>query len=203
MELAFLLTSLIVVLAPGSGVLYTLGKGLSRGAVASVVAAAGCTLGIVPSMLAAILGLATLLEASALAFEIFKILGATYLLWMAWAVRRETGALEVVPDGARISLPRVALGGFLINILNPKLAIFFLAFLPQFVPANAPAPVTRMLLLSVIFMAMTFVVFVGYGLLAAQVRHQVVSRPAVMAWLRHVFAGAFVLLAARLLIAQA
>jgi threonine/homoserine/homoserine lactone efflux protein len=199
---AFLLTSLIVVIAPGTGVLYTLGIGLSRGAAASVVAAAGCTLGIVPSMLAAILGLAALLQANALAFEMFKALGCAYLLWMAWAVLREKGALELVPEGRRVALPRVALTGFTINILNPKLAVFFLAFLPQFVPAEAPAPLPRMLLLSGVFMAMTFVVFVGYGILAAQVRHHLVSRPAVLAWLRRGFAGAFVFLAAHLVLAR-
>ncbi|MEQ5868280.1 LysE family translocator [Sagittula sp. NFXS13] len=203
MDPAFLLTSMIVVLAPGTGVLYTLAIGLSQGARASVIAAAGCTLGILPAMLAAIFGLAALLKTSAMAFEVFKILGALYLLWMAWSVLREKGALEIAPEGAAQPLPRVALAGFALNILNPKLAIFFLAFLPQFVPAGTAAPVARMLGHSVVFMAMTFVVFVGYGVLAAQVRHYVATRPAVMAWLKRGFAGAFVLLAARLALTRA
>ncbi|WP_138464288.1 LysE family translocator [Poseidonocella sp. HB161398] len=200
---AFLLTSLIVVLAPGTGVLYTLAIGLSQGARASLAAAAGCTLGILPAMLAAILGLAALLQASAPAFGLFRILGALYLLWMARAVLRETGALQIASAGTRRRLPRVALAGFALNILNPKLAIFFLAFLPQFVPDGAPAPLARMLGLSAVFMAMTFAVFAGYGALAAQVRRHVAARPAIMAWLRRGFAAAFVLLAARLALATA
>ena len=202
MSPAFLLTSLIVVLAPGAGVLYVLAIGLSQGVRASVAAAAGCTFGILPAMLAAILGLAALLQTSATAFELFKILSTLYLLWMAWAVLRERGALEIAPDLGARSLPRVALAGFALNILNPKLAIFFLAFLPQFLPAGAPAPLARMLGLGTIFMATTFVVFVGYGVLAVQVRRHVVGRPAVTAWLRRGFAGAFILLAVRLALAR-
>lgn len=202
MSIEFLITTLIVVAAPGTGVLYTLAAGLSRGARASIIAAIGCTLGIVPHMAAAITGLAALLHTSALAFEIIKYLGVAYLLWMAWNTLRETGALSVEADTTPRSARQVIISGILINILNPKLSIFFFAFLPQFVPAGAPNALPQMLELSLVFMAATFVVFCIYGLCAASVRSHVISRPRVMTWMRRTFAGAFVVLGARLALAE-
>ncbi len=202
MSIEFLITSLIVVVAPGTGVLYTLAAGLSHGSRASVVAALGCTIGIVPHMAAAILGLAALLHASALAFQTFKYLGVAYLLYLAWNTLRERGALRVEQGITRRSGVRVIATGILVNILNPKLSIFFLAFLPQFVSAGETSPLSRMLELSGVFMLMTFVVFVGYGLFAAAIRDRVISRPRVLAWMRRSFAGAFVALGARLALAD-
>ena len=198
----FLITSLVVVVSPGTGVLYTIGVGLARGLGASVAAAAGCTFGIVPHMAAAVFGLAALLHTSALAFQILKFAGVAYLLYMAWTTLRAGGALDVAPTQDRKSLARVATTGFLINILNPKLSIFFLAFLPQFVAVDAAAPIGRMLVLSMIFMGMTFVVFVGYGAFAWRLRNHVVGRPSVMIWMRRSFAAAFVALGARLTFAS-
>jgi threonine/homoserine/homoserine lactone efflux protein len=194
----FLLTTLVVVATPGTGVLYTLAAGLSRGARASVVAAVGCTLGIVPHMVAAITGVAALLHASAVAFQTLKYLGVAYLLYMAWATLRDRGALAVDEEAAPRSALRVIVSGVLVNLLNPKLTIFFFAFLPQFVDSAQPAAVARMVQLSGVFMLVTFVVFVGYGVFAAAVRDRIVSRPRVMAWLRRIFAGSFVALAGRL-----
>ncbi|MBV9347199.1 MAG: LysE family translocator [Pseudolabrys sp.] len=202
MTLEFLITSQIVVVSPGTGVLYTLAAGLSRGARASIVAALGCTLGIVPHMAAAILGVAALLHTSALAFQAFKWLGVAYLLYMAWSSLRERGALKIEKDIGGRSALRVTVTGILINILNPKLSIFFLAFLPQFVRADEAHPLPLMLELSAVFMLMTFVVFIGYGLFAATIREHVISRPRVLAWMRRAFAAAFVALGAKLAFAE-
>jgi threonine/homoserine/homoserine lactone efflux protein len=202
MSLAFLLTSLIVVASPGTGVLYTLAVALTRGSRASVAAAFGCTLGIVPAMSAAMLGLAAVLHTSALAFAALKWCGVGYLLYMAWQTLREQGALAVETDVDARSAGRVIVTGFLINILNPKLSIFFLAFLPQFIATGEAHPLLRMGELSAVFMAMTFAVFVVYGLFASAVRDRVVSRPKVMRWLRRGFAGAFAALGARLAFAE-
>lgn len=202
MSIEFLVTSFIVIISPGTGVLYTLAAGLSRGSRASIVAAFGCTIGIVPHMAAAIMGLAALLHASALAFQAFKYLGVAYLLYMAWETLRARGALRLdTALGAR-SAARVTVTAILINILNPKLSIFFLAFLPQFVGADELNPVARMLELSAVFMLMTFVVFVGYGLFAASIRDHVITRPRVLTWMRRTFAGAFVALGAKLAFAD-
>jgi|SRR5882724_675216 threonine/homoserine/homoserine lactone efflux protein len=202
MSIDFLVTTLIIVVSPGTGVLYTLATGLSRGSRASVVAAFGCTLGIVPHMAAAIMGLAALLHTSAIAFQTFKYLGVAYLLYMAWSTLKEHGALKIEKEvGAKSSL-QIITHAILINILNPKLSIFFFAFLPQFVSAEEAQPLLRMSELSAVFMLLTFVVFVGYGLFAASVRNHVISRPAVITWMRRAFAGAFAALGAKLALAD-
>jgi len=202
MSIEFLITSLIIVASPGTGAIYTLAMGLGRGGRASVIAAFGCTLGIVPHLAAAMLGLAAILHTSALAFELFKFAGVAYLLYMAWQAWREDGALKVEAEGAAQSPLKIIVHAVLINILNPKLSIFFLAFLPQFIMSDEASPMARMLEMSAVFMAMTFLVFAAYGLFAAAVRDRVVSRPAVMAWMRRSFAAAFVLLGARLALTE-
>jgi threonine/homoserine/homoserine lactone efflux protein len=220
MTLSFLLTTLIVVASPGTGVLYTLAVALAQGSRASVAAAFGCTLGILPHMIAAMLGLAAVLHTSALAFAALKWCGVAYLLYMAWQALRETGALAIEagagaqgksdgksdgkPDGRSVarSSRRVIVTAILINILNPKLSIFFLAFLPQFIAADEAHPLARMLELSGVFMLMTFAVFAVYGLFAASVRDRVITRPKVMAWLRRSFAAGFAALGARLALAE-
>ena len=202
MTVEYLLTSMIVILLPGTGVLYTLAFGLGKGWRASVLAAVGCTLGIVPHIAASIAGLAALLHTSALAFQIIKYLGVAYLFYMAWGVLRDGGALEISERDAPVSNLRIVTNGFLLNILNPKLSLFFLAFLPQFVPAGVANPTTYMLVLAVTFMLLTFVVFVGYGAFASATRQYVISKPAVMQWLRRGFAGAFGALGLRLALSE-
>lgn len=202
MSIEFLVTSLIVVASPGTGVLYTVAAGLSRGARASIVAAFGCTLGIVPHIAAAITGLAALLHTSAIAFQMLKYLGVAYLLYLAWNTLKEHGALRVEKEMAPRSAKQVITSGVLVNILNPKLSIFFFAFLPQFVSSDEPHAFARMLELSGVFMALTFVIFVAYGVFAAAVRSHVISRPRVMTWMRRTFAAAFVGLGAKLALAE-
>lgn len=202
MSLEFLLTSLIIVASPGTGAIYTIAAGLTRGAKASLLASFACTLGIVPHLIAAMMGLAALLHASALAFSIVKYAGVAYLLWMAWQTLKEQGALSVETSADKRSAWRVLVDGLALNVLNPKLSIFFVAFLPQFIATDEASPMVRMLELSGVFMAMTFVVFALYGLFAAAMRDKVVSRPAVMAWLRRTFAAAFVALGAKLALTE-
>jgi threonine/homoserine/homoserine lactone efflux protein len=197
-SIAFLLTTLVVVASPGTGVIYTLAAGLSRGRRASVVAAFGCTFGIVPHMAAAILGLAALLYTSSVAFQTLKYLGVVYLLFMAWNTLREQGALKLEAKADARTPVRVIVSAILVNLLNPKLSIFFFAFLPQFVTADDPHRLLRMLELSAVFMLVTFAVFVAYGLAAAWVRRRVISRPRVLAWMRRTFAATFVGLATKL-----
>jgi threonine/homoserine/homoserine lactone efflux protein len=190
--LDFLITSLIVVLIPGTGVVFTVSTGLVHGTRASVHASLGCTAGIVPHLLAAVLGLAALLHASALAFQVLKFAGVLYLLYLAYATWRDKSAFAVDASTARhAGAWSLMAKAFLLNILNPKLSIFFLAFLPQFVAPQGPSPLRQMLVLSALFMAMTFVVFVGYGVLANAFRKAVIESPRVQAWLRRAFAGAF------------
>jgi len=202
MSIEFFLTTLIIVASPGTGVVYTLAAGLSRGWRASVLAAFACTLGIVPHLIAALTGLAALLHASALAFEIVKYAGVAYLLYMAWQSLRANGALKVEAGADQRTSLRIVIDGVLVNILNPKLSIFFVAFLPQFISPTEPSPLLSMLELSGVFMAATFVIFAIYGIFAAAMRQRVVGSPTVMAWMRRTFAAAFVMLGARLALTE-
>lgn len=187
----FLLTALVVVLAPGTGVIYTLATGLGRGRSAAVAAAFGCTLGILPAMLAAILGLAALLHSSALAFQLVKFAGVAFLLYLAWSTLKEGGVMRVDPARSRAGLHAIALRGILINILNPKLSVFFLAFLPQFLSGDSATATAEMLTLGAVFMGLTFAVFILYGLFAATARDRVLSSPRALTWLRRLFAASF------------
>ena len=198
MTVAFLVTTLVVVATPGTGAVYTIGAGLARGRRASLIAALGCTVGVVPHMIAAITGLAALLNASAVAFQTLKWLGVAYLLYLAWQTLRDRSAIEIDTQRTPVSFWRVIGTAVLINLLNPKLTIFFFAFLPQFVPASDPNATLTMIWLSLVFMAVTFIVFAVYGAFAATMRRQVVSRPRVVAWMRRTFAATYVLLAGRL-----
>lgn len=198
----FLLTSIVVILLPGTGVLYTLAVGLGQGMRHSIFAAFGCTLGIVPHALASIVGLSALLHTSATAFQVVKFLGVAYLLYMAWTVLKDKGVLQVSGDKSRAGPLKIIVSGFLLNILNPKLSLFFLAFLPQFVPGTSASPTTDMLGLAGVFMFLTFAVFVLYGAAASATRDYVLSKPAVMTWLKRSFAGAFALLGARLALSE-
>lgn len=202
MSIEFLITTLVVVASPGTGALFTIGAGLSRGGRAGILAAFACTLGIVPHLVAALTGLAALLHTSALAFEIVKYAGVAYLLYMAWGTLREHGALKIEERPDARSALQVITDGVLINLLNPKLSIFFVAFLPQFIAAGEPHVLARMLELSFIFMLATFIIFSLYGLCAAAMRDRIVSSPRVMTWMRRTFAAAFVALGARLAIQQ-
>jgi threonine/homoserine/homoserine lactone efflux protein len=199
LSIAFIVTALIIVVTPGTGALYTISAGLSRGARASVVAAFGCTLGIVPHLTAAVTGTAALLRASGVAFEVVKFLGVGYLLFMAWASWRDRTPLVVdhLP-GDKKSAWQVIASAILLNLLNPKLTLFFFAFLPQFVPPGSPDELGRLLELSAVFMVMTFVVFTCYGVFAASVRRHLVDRPVIVARVRKVFAASFVALGVRL-----
>ena len=197
-SLEFLVTALIVVLIPGTGVVFTVSTGLAQGRRASIFAALGCTAGIVPHLLATVVGLAAVLHASALAFQVLRFAGVAYLFYVAVTTWRDRSAFA--GDGAP-SAPTAAtlvVKAFLLNILNPKLTLFFLAFLPQFVAPEAGQPLMQLLVLSAVFMAMTFCVFVAYGFLAHGFRRAVLESPRVQAWLRRGFAAGFAGLGAHL-----
>jgi len=201
-SLEFLITSLIVVLIPGTGVIYTVSTGITQGRRASVYAALGCTAGIVPHLLATVLGLAAVMHASALAFQVLKYAGVAYLFYVAYATWRDRSAFAVDGNLSKVSATGLVVKAFLLNILNPKLTIFFLAFLPQFVDANAAQPMAHLLLLSAVFMAMTFVVFVCYGFVAHLFRELVIESATVQRWLRYSFAAAFAGLGAKLALSE-
>ena len=206
-SLEFLVTSFVVVLVPGTGVVYAVSTGLIQGRRAAIFAALGGVAGIVPHLLATILGLAAVLHTSALAWQALKYAGALYLFYIAWATWRDRSALAVDataggPGASGASGWNIVVKAVLLNVLNPKLTIFFLAFLPQFVDAGAGAPMQQMLGLSAVFMLMTFVVFVAYGLLAHAFRVCVIDSPLVQDVLRRTFAASFAGLGAHLALSE-
>lgn len=203
MSLQFLLTAFVVVIAPGTGVIYTLAIGLGQGRRAACYAALGCTFGILPHLAAAILGLAALLHASALLFQIVKFAGVAYLLYLAWQMLSSGGALTVSPEKQSEHGWITARRGLLINVLNPKLSIFFLALLPPFLSGNPATATAEMAALGGIFMAMTFAVFVLYGVFAAAARHYILGSARLMRWLNRSFAALFAALGARLALERA
>jgi threonine/homoserine/homoserine lactone efflux protein len=198
----FLLTSLVVVVTPGAGVVFTVSTGLSQGRVASAYAALGCTLGIVPHMLATALGLAAVMHAGALAFELLKAAGVLYLLYLALATWRDRSAFAHDAPASKLAPWQLVGKAVLLNLLNPKLTLFFLAFLPQFIDPADPAPMGRFGLLSLVFMAMTLGVFLLYGLLAHAFRQKVMASRAVQDAMRRGFAAAFALRAGRLALSE-
>ncbi|XYK82746.1 MAG: LysE family translocator [Labrenzia sp.] len=203
MSLEFLITALIVVLVPGTGVVYTVAVGLGKGRQAAIAAAFGCTLGIIPAILASVIGLAALMHTSALVFMAVKYAGVAYLLYLAWQTLKDSGPLELKADKSnRKSMMATVRTGFLINILNPKLTVFFLAFLPQFVSPQAANPTLDMALLGGVFMAMTFAVFIAYGMFAALVGEKVLRSDTVMLWMRRAVATAFAGFGLRLALAE-
>ncbi|MBG6104231.1 LysE family translocator [Micromonospora vinacea] len=202
MTIPFLITTLIVVVTPGTGVIFTLSAGLSRGARAGVLAAFACTLGTLPHLLAAMTGLAALMQTSAAAFETVRYLGVGYLLYLAWSMARDRDAFAVATDAPPRSAIRVIVSGVLVNLLNPKPTMFFVAFLPQFVDTTAPGSTRAMLGCGAVFMLLTFVVFSGYGIFAARVRDRVLTRPRVTDWLRRSAAGTFVALGVTLALTE-
>ncbi|MEP4862091.1 MAG: LysE family translocator [Alphaproteobacteria bacterium] len=193
MSLEFLITALVVVLVPGTGVVYTVAVGLGKGRLPGVAAAFGCTMGILPAILASVLGLSALMHTSALVFQLLKYAGVAYLLYLAWMTLRDRGALSLSNEVAGQGKGSLAIAwtGFLINILNPKLTVFFLAFLPQFIPAGAVSPTVDMLSMGGIFMVMTFVVFVVYGAFASLVGEYVLRSETVLTWMRRTIAATF------------
>jgi threonine/homoserine/homoserine lactone efflux protein len=194
----FLLTSLVVVLIPGTGVIYTVSTGLFSGWRASIAAAFGCTTGIIPHLTASILGLSAILHMSAIAFQAVKYAGVIYLMYLAWSMWHEKVSLKINSTDSTRSLFQIIVRGFLINILNPKLSIFFLAFLPLFVSPNVSSPMLQMLILSAVFMAMTFIIFVLYGLLANYVRKYIANSSRVTTWIQKSFAAIFAALGLKL-----
>lgn len=197
----FLVTSLLIVISPGTGAIITLSAGLRQGTRSAIMAAVGCTLGILPHMLAAITGLATLLHASPLLFSLVKYTGVAYLLFMAWQTLRDKGLLSVDHLGLTLSHRALIQQAVVANLLNPKLSLFFLAFLPQFVAANDVHPTRSMLMLSAIFAAMTLAVFSLYGIFASAVSQRVLGNKRVMNGIRWAVAMAFTAVGIRLAMA--
>jgi threonine/homoserine/homoserine lactone efflux protein len=195
---SFLITALVVVLIPGTGVIYTINIGLTKNRKYAAAAAVGCTLGIIPHMTACILGLSAIMHMSAQVFTIIKYAGAVYLLYLAWKTWRSAGTLEFEEDTTNPQCVNVAAKGIILNLLNPKLTLFFLSFLPQFIPNDAVNKTEYMIILSIVFMLLTLILFTGYGLLATLIKESVRKQKSIMRNVQRGFACVFAVLAVKL-----
>ena len=198
----FLVTSLVVVLIPGTGVIYTVSVGLTNNIKNCIAAAVGCTLGIVPHIIASILGISAIMHMSAQAFFLIKLTGSAYLLYLAWGMLRSTSTLEINEANNNISFMQIILKAIAINVLNPKLTLFFLSFLPQFIKSGGPNIKFQMILLSILFMSMTLIIFIMYGVLANKVRCWIKKSKTFMKRIQQVFAVIFAGLAVRLVMTE-
>ena len=196
----FLLMSLVVVLVPGAGVIYTLATALGRGFRPGFIAAFGCTLGIVPAVIVTLIGVDILSNTNAQALQILKYAGILYLLYMAWGFVRHNSPLNLSRKTTKTSVLEIILSGILINVLNPKLFFFFFVFLPQFITPDIENITLYLGFLASIFIAMTFVIFTGYAASASLISGYIINQPHIMKWVQYGFASAFVLFAIQLLI---
>ena len=197
----FIAASVVLIVAPGPDLLFLLIQGIARGARAALPLALGLALGNVVHTAAAALGASLILRSSAAVLLVFKLCGAAYLLYAAWKTLRESRAppalagAGVAGDGRRMFLR-----GILMNVINPKVSLFFLAFLPQFVPAGATAPGLRMLGLGALFVVLTALIFGALSLLAARLGDWLQHRPGTLRVLAWVAAAVLVGMSIRLLL---
>jgi threonine/homoserine/homoserine lactone efflux protein len=193
MSVEFLLTSLVVVLIPGTGVLYTVSSSIGGGRRRGLIAAVGCTLGIVPHMLAAMLGLSGIMQAGSVVFEAVRWAGVAYLVFMGASMIRDARELSLDDVNAGPGpMGPVVWRGILLNVLNPKLTLFFFAFLPQFLDASPSLLDARLILLGGVFMLMTLAVFAVYALASAGARDLILTAPTARRWIERTL-GAFLI----------
>lgn len=200
MSVEFFLVSLILAIVPGTGVVFTLACAMSQGLRGAIWGAVAGAVGVIPHLVAAGLGLSALLLAYPAIYDGLRILGGAYLLWLALqAWRQRHSALEAGSVSA--SGARIVAQGALINLLNPKLTLFFVSFLPQFVPATDPAPMLTMGLMGLVLVAQTFVVFLVYGAVAARAGDLLRRRPRIMTLFHTAIATLFAGLGLRVILA--
>jgi threonine/homoserine/homoserine lactone efflux protein len=199
MSVEFLITSLVVVLIPGTGVLYTLSSSIGGGRRRGLFAAIGCTLGIVPHLLAAMLGLSWIMQAGSAVFEVVRWAGVCYLVFVGATMIRDAGKISLDDvDAGPDPVGPVVWRGILLNVLNPKLTLFFFAFLPQFLDASPGLYRLELIWLGGVFMLMTLAVFSVYALASAAFRDLVLGAPVVRRWIERMLGAFLMAFAARL-----
>lgn len=196
--LTFILTSVIIIVLPGTGVVYTISEGLSHGRRAGLEAAFGCTLGILPHLAASTALSSLLMTMSPRAFALMKAAGAAYLLWMAAGMIFSGAGPSFASAAPRMARAQIIRRGILINLLNPKLTLFFFAFLPQYAVSASGSYAAQCLGWGAAFMALTFIVFAGYALLAASAQRFISGSPKRALAVQRLFGCAFAAFAAQL-----
>jgi len=197
-SLEYIIAALLVILVPGTGVIYTIGIALVNNFSQVVFAALGCTLSITPHLLATVFGVSAILHTSTVLFTVLKFFGVMYLLYIAYCMYKDKGILEIKNENKLVSNYQVFKNGFLLNVLNPKLSIFFLAFIPQFISNTSTTPMLDMFIMGIIFMILTLLVFLIYGAFAGMIKNKVVQSKTILRNTQKCFALIFSVLAYKL-----
>ncbi|WP_024347671.1 LysE family translocator [Lacrimispora indolis] len=194
----FFITSFIIILIPGTGVIYTISVGVSKGKKASILAAFGCTAGIIPHLCISIALSSLLVKMSSSAFTIIKLLGALYLLYLGVGMMLSKTKLKLENAKLENNPVPIVCRGILINLLNPKLTLFFFSFLPQYVNSNGKNYVIESLTYGLAFMILTLIVFMGYGILGGTAKKLIISSPKRINLLQKFFGIIFIVFAVQL-----
>lgn len=199
----FVAAGLLLNVTPGPDMAYIMGRSAQFGVRAGAVAALGITAGCFVHIAAAALGLSAILATSAEAFFVLKLVGAVYLVWVGFSLLRHAGSSTVATNGkSAISLRGIFLQGFLTNALNPKVALFFLAFLPQFISAGASSKALAFIVLGLIFCATGTVVCLMIAWSTARAASVLGAGSTVRTWMERALGSLFVLLGIRLAFLQ-
>lgn len=198
----FLFTSLVIVLIPGTGVIYTVSAGLTGSKRNSIIAAVGCTLGIIPHLTAGILGLSAILHTSAFIFQIIKIIGVIYLIYLGYGLLVNKSTIKINEEFELKQNLKIIGKGILINLLNPKLTLFFFSFLPQFISDSSSNYFYQMILLSIIFMGLTLVIFIIYGILANYFKQLFMKSPQMIKRIQQSFGAIMIGFAVKLALSE-
>jgi threonine/homoserine/homoserine lactone efflux protein len=181
--LLFTLASLVLIATPGQDMVLVMSRSVAQGAGAGAVTAAGVSLGLVGHTLLATLGLGAVLRASELLFIALKLLGAAYLIYLAVGLLRSSRAELLLGSVGQRSPMRLFVDGALSNLSNPKIAIFYFAFLPQFVTPGSSQPTLTIFALGIAFAALTFAVKGPVGLFAGLLSGWLRAHPGALVWL--------------------
>lgn len=185
----FLIASALLTIAPGPDIVYVLTRGITQGRRAGFAAALGFATGVIFHTALAVLGIAALIRSSEFAFSLVRYAGAAYLIYLGVRTLMSQGALQVGSDNTRISLWSVYKQSVIGNALNPKVTLFFLSFLPQFINVNAGNVELQMVSLGVLFMLQTVLIFGAIAFFSGSIGDRLRSNPAIANRL-NIFAGA-------------
>ncbi len=180
----FVLASFLLCLAPGPDNIYVLTQGITKGKKAAIITTLGLVTGLIVHTSAAAFGISVIFQTSQVAFDIVKYLGAIYLLYIAYKIfKHRNEPLDLDVKSSKQQMKSLYFKGFIMNVLNPKVSIFFLAFLPQFVDTNVPNVSMQVILLGFIFMVITIVVFSTIGILGNLLSSRLMQNPNIIKYM--------------------
>jgi len=200
---SFVAASLVILLIPGPGVAYVVARSLSQGPVAAVASALGLSLGVLVHVAAAVVGLSAIIAGSALLFTFIKFIGAAYLIYLGITVLRSGIAPIHVGTVTCHPWSHLVRDGIVVSATNPKIAIFSMAFLPQFISADAAGAVSQIIVLGAVYAALALVTDTAYGIFASAIRNLLIGNRIAQIWISRLGGGLLVALGVNTALARA